>query len=48
MNHAAAFPLCAALFAWIILRTAFLNLALGGIRWRGTFYPLSELKANRV
>lgn len=47
-RYAAAFPLCSALFVWIILRTTFLNLAQGGIRWRGTFYRLSELKANRV
>lgn len=46
--HAAAFPFCSALFVWIILRTTFLNLAQGGIRWRGTFYRLSELRANRV
>jgi hypothetical protein len=47
-RYAAAFPACSALFAYIILRTTFLNLAQGGIRWRGTFYRLSELKANRV
>ncbi len=46
--HAVAFPLCSALFAWIILRTTILNLAQGGITWRGTFYSLKELKSNRV
>ena len=46
--HAVGFPFCTLLFVWIILRTMVLNLAHGGIRWRGTFYPLRELKANRV
>ena len=46
--HAVAFPFCTLLFAWIVLRTMVLNLAQGGITWRGTFYPLKELKANRV
>ncbi|HEY5973305.1 MAG TPA: glycosyltransferase [Geobacteraceae bacterium] len=46
--HAVGFPFCTALFVWIILRTMVLNLAHGGITWRGTFYPLREMKANRV
>jgi len=32
----------------ILLRTMILNLVQGGIRWRGTFYSLKELKANRI
>jgi hypothetical protein len=46
--HAIGFPLCTLLFVWIILRTMILNLTQGGIRWRGTFYPLKELKENRI
>jgi glycosyltransferase involved in cell wall biosynthesis len=46
--HAVGFPLCTALFVWIMLRTMVLNLVQGGITWRGTFYPLKELKANRI
>jgi glycosyltransferase involved in cell wall biosynthesis len=42
------FPLTALLFAWILLRTMALNLIQGGITWRGNFYPLAELKKNRV
>jgi cellulose synthase/poly-beta-1,6-N-acetylglucosamine synthase-like glycosyltransferase len=46
--YAIGFPLCTFLFVWIVLRTMVLNLALGGIRWRGTFYSLEELRRNRV
>jgi cellulose synthase/poly-beta-1,6-N-acetylglucosamine synthase-like glycosyltransferase len=46
--YAIAFPFTALLFIYILLRTACLNLAHGGITWRGTFYPLKELKANKV
>lgn len=41
-------PVVTALFVFILWRTMILNLWQGGIRWRGTFYALSELKANRV
>lgn len=47
-RYAAGFPLATLLFVWILLRTMVLNLVQGGIRWRGTFYPLDELKRNRV
>jgi glycosyltransferase involved in cell wall biosynthesis len=46
--YAVGFPLCTLLFVWILLRTMALNLARGGITWRGTFYRLKELKSNRV
>ena len=42
------FPIAACLFAFIQWRTMIVNLWSGGIRWRETHYPLSELKANRV
>ena len=42
------YPITTALFVFILLRTMLLNLAQGGIYWRGTFYSLKELKANRV
>ncbi|MGH7751369.1 MAG: glycosyltransferase, partial [Gemmatimonadales bacterium] len=42
------YPLFVLLFNWIVLRTMVVNLANGGIRWRGTFYPLRELRRNRV
>lgn len=46
--HALGFPLALTLFCWIVLRTTTLNLLHGGITWRGTFYPLDELKKNRI
>lgn len=42
------FPVAVALFAYILWRTMVLNLVQGGLQWRGTFYSLRELKANRV
>lgn len=42
------YPIVSVLFAWIILRALVLNLAQGGIVWRGTFYSLAELRRNRV
>mgnify|MGYP001026925686 CR=1 FL=1 len=47
-RYALGYPLMAAMFIVILLRTMLLNLWQGGIRWRGTFYPLDELKRNRV
>lgn len=46
--YAVGYPLAATLFVYILLRTMLLNLIQGGIRWRGTFYSLKELKANRI
>lgn len=36
------------LFVFILWRTMVLNLSHGGLQWRGTFYSLRDLKANRV
>jgi cellulose synthase/poly-beta-1,6-N-acetylglucosamine synthase-like glycosyltransferase len=46
--YALGYPLTSALFVYILLRTMLLNLLQGGIYWRGTFYSLKELKANRI
>jgi cellulose synthase/poly-beta-1,6-N-acetylglucosamine synthase-like glycosyltransferase len=46
--HAVGYPLMSVFFIYILLRTMLLNLFQGGIRWRGTFYSLKELKANRI
>lgn len=41
-------PFGALIIVYIILRGAALNLFQGGIYWRDTFYPLAELRKNRV
>jgi glycosyltransferase involved in cell wall biosynthesis len=40
-------PVAALLFAWVHSRATLLTLVRGGIFWRGTFYPLSELRRNQ-
>jgi glycosyltransferase involved in cell wall biosynthesis len=47
-HSALGFPLCVVLFLVIQWRAMFLTLKNRGIRWRDTYYPLDELKANRV
>ncbi len=42
------FPLAAGIFAFAMVASAWKTLNHGGITWRGTFYPLAELKANRI
>ncbi len=44
--YALTFPIGAALMVYAILRGIVLTLAQGGIRWRGTFYPLADLRKN--
>jgi cellulose synthase/poly-beta-1,6-N-acetylglucosamine synthase-like glycosyltransferase len=41
-------PVSSAMFVYIMLRSMTLTLARGGIVWRGTFYPLEELKKGMV
>jgi hypothetical protein len=41
-------PVCAAALAWACVRATWLTLRQGGVRWRGTFYPLAELRAGMV
>jgi glycosyltransferase involved in cell wall biosynthesis len=40
------FPIAAALLIYALLRSVLVTLLRGGIRWRGTFYPLAELRKN--
>ncbi len=41
-------PVSTVLFVYTMLRSTFLTLARGGVIWRGTFYPLEELKKEMV
>jgi hypothetical protein len=39
-------PVAALVSIYLLLRSTVLNLRHGGIEWRGTYYPLSELRKN--
>jgi glycosyltransferase involved in cell wall biosynthesis len=42
------FPVGALIFTWMQARSTIVTLWTGGITWRGTFYPLKELKRGLV
>lgn len=44
--YAFTFPLAALLVLYAVLRSMVLTLARGGVMWRGTLYPLPELRKN--
>jgi cellulose synthase/poly-beta-1,6-N-acetylglucosamine synthase-like glycosyltransferase len=46
--YALAFPAAALLFIYIMWRSALIAVLSGTITWRGTAYPLSQMRANRV
>jgi GT2 family glycosyltransferase len=46
--YALAHPIGALMVAWMVVRSTFVTLRQGGIRWRGTFYPLEELRRGLV
>jgi 2-keto-4-pentenoate hydratase len=39
-------PLGALVFVVALIRSALVTLKRGGVIWRGTFYPLAELRKN--
>jgi len=43
-----SFPVGALIFVWMLTRSMVVTLWRGGIVWRGTFYPLEELKRGVV
>jgi hypothetical protein len=46
--YALTHPLGALLFCYMIVRSVAVTLWHGGVTWRGTFYPLEELKRGSV
>jgi hypothetical protein len=48
LAYVVAFPAAAVLFAYIIWRSALLAVIRGTVTWRGTAYPLSQMRANRI
>ena len=46
--YALSHPIGAAIFTWMLARSAIVTLKQGGIVWRGTFYPLNDLKRGVV
>jgi hypothetical protein len=47
-RYVLAFPAAALLFAYIMWRSALLAVIRGSVTWRGTAYPLAQMRANRV
>jgi len=41
------FPVSAALFLYGLLRSMLITITQGGVTWRGTFYPLAELRSKK-
>ena len=41
-------PFMLPVFFYAMLRSTFLTLRQGGVRWRDTFYPLAQLRAHGV
>jgi cellulose synthase/poly-beta-1,6-N-acetylglucosamine synthase-like glycosyltransferase len=46
LRYLPTFPFTALLFCYVALRSTWLTLRQGGIRWRDTLYPLAELRAQ--
>jgi glycosyltransferase involved in cell wall biosynthesis len=46
--YALTYPIGALIFIWMLLRSTIVTLWKGGIEWRGTFYPLDQLKRGVV
>lgn len=46
--YAVLFPISTVLFLYSLLRSMFITLKQGGVTWRGTFYPLTELRQKKM
>jgi hypothetical protein len=42
------FAPCALVEAWAFFRSTMLTILRGGVVWRGTFYPLADLRRNAI
>jgi len=45
--YSALFPVATVLILYSLIRSTAVTLAKGGVTWRGTFYPLAELRKAR-
>jgi hypothetical protein len=48
LGYVIAYPAAALLFTYILWRSALLALTRGSIEWRGTAYPLADMRKNRI
>jgi 2-keto-4-pentenoate hydratase len=46
--YALTHPVGAVIFCYMLLRSMVVTLRQGGVTWRGTFYPLEELRRGVV
>jgi hypothetical protein len=46
--YALTYPIGALIFVWMMARSAIVTMWQGGVVWRGTFYPLNELRRGVV
>jgi hypothetical protein len=46
VGYAVTFPIAACLVVYSILRSMAVTLVRGGVQWRGTLYPLAELRKH--
>jgi hypothetical protein len=45
-RYAAGFPVAAVMVVYSMFRSMVVTLVRGGVTWRGTFYPLNELRKH--
>lgn len=48
LGYVVAYPAAALLFAYVMWRSALVATIRGTVTWRGTAYPLAQLRANRI
>jgi glycosyltransferase involved in cell wall biosynthesis len=48
LGYVLAFPAAVLLFVYIMWRSALIAVVRGTVTWRGTAYPLAQMRANRV